>query len=60
MPRPPDGAVAREKIVGIRFAPGGLDKVDELRGAWSRSEYIRAAVAYAVRNGLRGPEKVKW
>jgi hypothetical protein len=48
------------KPVVVRFSAAGVDKVDELRGAWTRSEYIRRAVAYAAKNGMKGPREVNW
>ena len=48
------------KTVPVRFTPPGVAKLDEMRGSWSRSEYIRQAVALAAKQGMKGPEKVKW
>ena len=49
----------RDTTVAVRFTENGVAKVDEMRGAWSRSEYIRQAVAFAVKHGKVGPEPVQ-
>lgn len=46
--------------MAVRFTKAGVDKIDEMRGAWTRSEYIRRAVARAAKEGLKGPEQVDW
>lgn len=48
------------QMLHVRLAKTGLDKIDEARGTWSRSEYIRRALAKALREGLKGPEEVSW
>jgi metal-responsive CopG/Arc/MetJ family transcriptional regulator len=42
--------------VTVRLSKQGVEKVDALRGVWSRSEYIRNATATAVNAGVRGPK----
>lgn len=51
---------SERQMVHIRLAKRGLDRIDEMRGSWSRSEYIRQALAYAMKHNLKGPEEVTW
>lgn len=44
----------------LRLAQSGLEKLDEMRGEWSRNEYIRQALRLAIQQNMRGPEKVTW
>lgn len=44
-------------MMHIRLSKSGLRKIDEKRRSWSRSEYIRQALALAMKNGLEGPEE---
>lgn len=60
MGRKPDGSQPRAEMIAFRIGESGLAKVDEHRGAWSRSEFIRQALAYAVKKGLKGPEPTQW
>jgi hypothetical protein len=46
----------RSVIVTTKMTQGGSDAIDSRRGGWSRSEYVRQALALAMRHGLRGPE----
>lgn len=55
-----DVAENREKIVNVRFTDAGLKTLDKFRGSWSRSEYIRRALAYAAKDGMKGPEEPQW
>lgn len=55
-----DVAENREKIVNVRFTDAGIESLDKFRGTWTRSEYIRRALAYAVKNGMTGPEEPQW
>jgi hypothetical protein len=48
----------RTHPVITRVKPAGLAKINELRGEWSISEYVRQALGLAVKQGLRGPRKV--
>lgn len=57
MGRPPDGPTARGEAVKIRLTRSGLDNIDSRRGQWPRSEYIRQALALAVKHNLRGPTR---
>ena len=43
----------------FRISEEGLKKIDELRGQWSRSEYVRQALHQAVLSKITGPEKTK-
>lgn len=43
-------------MFSLRLSPQGVERVDELRGSWSRSEYMRRAIAAAVKNGMAGPK----
>jgi metal-responsive CopG/Arc/MetJ family transcriptional regulator len=47
-------------MLHIRLAESGLTKIDEVRGEWSRSEYVRQALRYAIKNDMKGPRKVTW
>lgn len=74
MPSAGDGQRQPNKAVGPRVSPGpperqmmhvrlsksGLHKIDEKRGSWSRSEYLRQALALAMKQGLKGPEPIEW
>lgn len=51
---------AKRHVMPFRIAQPGLDAIDEARGAWSRSEYIRRAVAKAIREGMKGPREPDW
>lgn len=53
-------AQIREKVVQVRFTEEGVATLDKIRGSWTRSEYIRRALAYAAKNGMRGPEEQQW
>lgn len=57
----PDGLGARGKpirkvMVPVRFTRAGVRNLDRVRGDWSRSKYIREALSFAVKGGLRGPK----
>lgn len=45
----------RDVMVPLRLTKPGAKKLDELRGGWTRSEYIRRAISFAAKAGLRGP-----
>lgn len=60
MPRTPDGTKVRAETIHVRLTAEALDRIDVLRGSWSRSEYIRQALALAVKQNKQGPEPVKW
>jgi metal-responsive CopG/Arc/MetJ family transcriptional regulator len=51
MGRKPDGSVARNETLAVRLTEAGLAKIDEARGSWSRSEFIRRAVAHYIQHG---------
>jgi Arc/MetJ-type ribon-helix-helix transcriptional regulator len=51
---------AKRENVTVRLTPKGIERLDSLRGAWSRSEYIRQAIAHAAKNNMKGPEEVQW
>jgi hypothetical protein len=47
----------RTERLDIRVSEGDLKAIDSLRGGWwSRSEYVRQALADAIKSGKRGPE----
>jgi hypothetical protein len=48
--------VTRERFIGIRLTTKGLENLNAARDGWSRSEYVRQALAFAVKGGLRGPK----
>ena len=58
--------IPRDKTVPVRFTEPAVDKIDEHRGSWTKSEYIRRATERAIKEGLRGPaplpepEEVRW
>lgn len=60
MGRPPDGTTVRTETIHVRIGESGLNALDKARGAWTRSEFIRRSVRYAVQNGMKGPEQVDW
>lgn len=39
----------------VRMTEAGAELIDERKGTWSRSEWVRQAIALAVKQGLRGP-----
>lgn len=47
----------RTEEVRARISAAGLERIDHLRGTWTRSEYIRQALAIATRKEgpLHGP-----
>ena len=53
-------AEKRGETIHVRLSDSGLAALDEFRGSWTRSHYIRQALAYAVKNGMKGPEEVEW
>jgi hypothetical protein len=56
MPRPPDiPNKPRHVIYTVRLTSEGLAALDERRGGWTRSEYVRRALALAIKANLRGP-----
>ena len=52
-------ATERETI-HVRLSEEGLSAIEKHRGAWTRSRYIREALKYAMKNGMKGPEEVEW
>lgn len=48
----------RDHVLQVRITSDGLAAIDERRGQWSRSEFVREALKLAMRKGLNGP-KVK-
>lgn len=48
----------RDRYVPFWTTQGGLDRIEELKGTWSRSEYMRQALHRAVTSNppLRGPK----
>jgi hypothetical protein len=50
--------MSRDSTITLRLAAAGLAAIDSLRGGWSRSEYVRQALAAAVKAGMRGPKRV--
>lgn len=48
------------KVINLRLSESGIAKLDEVRGSWSRSEYIRQAIKYAIEENKRGPQKDDW
>lgn len=47
---------ARSGYLPLRVAPSLLAWIDAQRGTWSRSEYVRQALALAHRHNLTGPK----
>lgn len=45
----------REERIALRLSSAGLALIDDKRGAWTRSEYVRRAVMLAIKENLRGP-----
>ena len=56
----PHASQARAHQVNMRLTAEGLTKIDQLRGGWSRSEYVRRAIALAAKEGLEGPKDEQW
>lgn len=48
--------MARDVTLYVRITDSGAKAVDSMRGDWSRSEYVRQALARAIKAGLRGPQ----
>lgn len=46
--------VKRSVMLTVRTTPGAAQRIDELRGDWSRSDWLRRAMEEAVRRKL-GP-----
>jgi hypothetical protein len=46
----------RDVYVPVWLSQLGANTLDEKRGTWSRSEYIRQALNKAVTSGLQGPK----
>lgn len=57
MGRPSMGASARREYVTVRLTPSELAKLDAVRGATPRSEFIRRAVGAAVERASSGGER---
>lgn len=49
-------AARRNTVLQVRVTDDGASEIDKRRGAWTRSEYVRQALARAVRSNLSGPE----
>ena len=51
----------RDQYVPFWTTQAGLDRIEELRGVWSRSEYMRQALHRATTSNppLRGPQQVE-
>jgi len=51
--------VTRDAMIRVRVSEAGVEQLDKARGQWTRSEYIRQALARAIKGGktepLRGP-----
>jgi len=54
--RPLTGRFPKDVTLRTRTTGAGVEAIDERRGAWSRSEYVRQALVLAMKHGLRGPE----
>lgn len=46
---------AREQVLQVRISDEGLAAIDQARGSWTRSEFVRASLSESVKRGLRGP-----
>jgi hypothetical protein len=46
----------RDSTLTCRIEQDSSQAIDSLRGGWSRSEYVRQALADAVKAGKRGPK----
>jgi hypothetical protein len=53
----PHAGTTRTSTVPVRFTEEGVARIDEMRGSWTRSEYVRRAVAQAVKQNKRGPDE---
>ena len=49
----------RDHVLQVRVTDDGLGAIDKARGAWTRSEYVRAALSAAIKKGMKGPAPVK-
>lgn len=62
----PHATTPRDQQMNLRLTADGLAKIDEMRGGWTRAEYVRRAVAYAVKQGKKGPpvqpepDEIRW
>jgi len=56
MTEEPPGGRKRDQYVPVWLSQQGAAVLDEKRGTWSRSEYIRQALNKAVTSGLQGPK----
>lgn len=55
--RPPLGPKAKDATLGLRLTSDGVTAIDERRGQWSRAEYVRKALALAIKHNLTGPKE---
>lgn len=42
-------------MLNVRVSVAGVRKIDELRGAWTRSEYVRHVLIEAMKAEVKGP-----
>lgn len=53
--RPLTGRLPKDQTVRVRTTDAGVQAIDDRRGSWSRSEYVRQALTMAMKANLRGP-----
>lgn len=46
---------SKDQFLGARITTAGMEKIDELRGSWSRSEWVRQALRRAAEAKMSGP-----
>lgn len=54
--RPRLGNATKNVTVAAPITEEGLAYIDRRRGAWTRAEYIRQALALAAKHNLKGPK----